>query len=189
MRELKDLCLQDNNLVLVHDLNKAMVEARVWLLHQLWQEIECELKKIPDLPNKKNSDRGGFKENIEQFVRGQKNYKWRGIRYSFKPCFTLEVQVGDFIRIGVSCTKEKNKDEYNKLQEALEKALGRGKSSEWWVWFKDDPCPNLKHPTREDLELLANDESRQKYAAEVASGVGKVWDSIPASLRRHHDLL
>ena len=45
MTDLKELCLKDNNLVLVHDLQEAMVEARVSLLHKLWQEIACKLKE------------------------------------------------------------------------------------------------------------------------------------------------
>ena len=50
MDDLKKLCLEDNNLVLIRDLNEAMLEAGP---EKLWNEIGSELKsKILDLPNK-----------------------------------------------------------------------------------------------------------------------------------------
>ncbi len=45
---LKKLRLKDNNFVLIHDLNNAMLKAGPELL---WNEIESELKsEIPDFP-------------------------------------------------------------------------------------------------------------------------------------------
>ena len=35
MNDLKELCLKDNNLVLVHDLSEAMIEAKISLLAKL----------------------------------------------------------------------------------------------------------------------------------------------------------
>ena len=69
MKELKELCRQDNNLVLVHDLNEAMVKVRVSLLQDLWQEIECGLQKILDFPNKNNPEGDISEKKIERFVR------------------------------------------------------------------------------------------------------------------------
>ncbi len=40
MSELKKLCLEDNNPVLVHDLYWAMIEEMVSLQHKLWEDIE-----------------------------------------------------------------------------------------------------------------------------------------------------
>ena len=68
MSALKDLCLQDNNLVLVHDLNEAMVRVKISLLQDLWQEIDGELgEKIPDLD--KNNPEGDLQREDRSFVR------------------------------------------------------------------------------------------------------------------------
>ena len=51
MNDLKELCLRDDNIVLVHDLGEAMVEAKISLLERLWREIESGLRtEIADLP-------------------------------------------------------------------------------------------------------------------------------------------
>ena len=174
MSDLKDLCLQDNNLVLVHDLNEAMVEVRVSLLHDLWQEIECKLREeIPGLPDK-SKDSDISEERIRRFVTYQRNYAWHGLYFGFGRYAKLGVEVGHSIFYGVNCYSREHKDEYNKLKEKL----GGDGSSEWWPWVQDAPPLNLKYPTRDDLKLLANKEKRQEYAAEVASGVGEVWEKI-----------
>ena len=178
MSDLKKLCLQDNNLVLVHDLNKAMVEARVSLLLQLWQEIECKLREeISDLPEKSEvSDIS--EERIRRFVTYQRSYRVHGLYFGFGRYAKLGVEVGDSIFFGVKCWQKESEDEHNKLREELEKALKGGRSEEWWPWMQDAPPLNLKYPNRKDLELLANEKKRQEYAAEVASGVGEVWEKI-----------
>ena len=175
MSDLKGLCLEDNNLVLVHDLKAAMVGARICLLQKLWQEIDCALKKeIPDLTSK-NQPEGDFKEWIEEFVTRRRSYKWHGIYYRFSPCAVLGVEVGDSILFGVKCYSQEHKNEHNKLKEAL----GGDGSNEGWPWWKWAPTDlNLKYPTREHLELLANEKARGKYASEVVSGVSEVWNGI-----------
>ena len=40
MAKLTDLILENNNLVLVHDLNEAMFEAKVSLLKRLLEEMD-----------------------------------------------------------------------------------------------------------------------------------------------------
>ena len=53
MTALKELILENNNLVLVHDLSEAMFEAKVSLLTKFWEEIHCAARKrIPNLPEK-----------------------------------------------------------------------------------------------------------------------------------------
>ena len=60
MNELEKLCLEDDNLVLVHDLKEAMINAVVSLQLELWEDIEKALgEKIPDLLDKKRRRRVG----------------------------------------------------------------------------------------------------------------------------------
>ncbi len=79
---LKNLCLEDNNLVLVHDLQEAMIGARISLLKRLWDEIEKALKdEIPDLPAKDEKLSDISEERIKRFVTRQKKYYGHGLYY------------------------------------------------------------------------------------------------------------
>ena len=179
MKELKELCLQDDNLVLVHDLNEAMIEARVSLLHKLWQEIACKLREaIPDLPALSEENLDIAEERIRRFVTYQRNYRYHGIRYKFGRHAFLAVEVEDSIYFGVICPKEESEDEYYRLKEALKEALGQSYSNEGWPWFRYAPDLNLKYPIREHLKLLVKEDKRQEYVEAVVSGVGDVWKSI-----------
>ena len=148
---------------------------KISLLYKLWQEIDGKLgEKILDLPNKNNPEGDISEKRIARFVRQRGRSRIR-ICYSFGPCAKLVVEMEDSIFYGVLCPREENECEYNKFKEALE----GGRSDRWYPWWRYVPTDlKLKYPTREDLKLLANDESRQKYAAEVASGVGEVWEKI-----------
>ena len=179
MKELKELCLQDDNLVLVHELNEAMIEARVSLLHKLWQEIACKLKEeIADLSELSEEGSDVTEKRVRRFVTYQRGYRHHGIYYKFGRCAFLTVEVEDSIYFGVICPKEESEDEYYRLKEALEEALGQSYSNEGWPWFRYAPDLNLKYPTREHLKLLVNEGKRQEYVEAVVSGVGDVWKSI-----------
>ena len=179
MKELKELCLQDDNLVLVHELNEAMIEARVSLLHKLWQEIACKLKEeIADIPELSEEASDVTEKRVRRFVTCQRGYRYHGISYKFGRHALLAVEVGDSIYFGVICPKEESEDEYYRLKEALEEALGQSHSSDLWPWYRCAPDLNLKYPTREHLKLLVNEDKRQEYVEAVVSGVGDVWKSI-----------
>ena len=153
MEDLKKLCLQDNNFVLIRDLINAMLEAGAKLL---WDEIESELKsEIPDLPDK------------------DEECSSKGLYYQLSEATSLEVGVGGFnnphrIWFGVGCSKEKNEDKYDMLKEALDEGVSDGESDNEYPWWRyADRNLNLKNPTREDFELLSNNVERQKYGKEI----------------------
>ena len=178
MTDLKELCLKDNNLVLLHDLHEAMDDARVSLLHKLWQEIACRLKEeITDLPEVFEEYSDITEEKIRDFVTSQKKIN-HGIWWKFGHRAFLCVEVEDSIYFGVYCPKKESEDEYYRLKEALGKALGQSHSNEWYPWDRYASDLNLKKPTREHLKLLANEQERQSYVAEVVCSVGKLWRSI-----------
>ena len=186
MTDLKELFLKDEknlNLVLVHDLQNAMTEARVSLLHKLWQEIDHKLREeISDLPQQlEKSDIS--KKTVKGFVTGTRGYSSHGLYYTFRAPAALAVIVegNDSFCFGVIC--ENNEAMYNELRNALHNALEGGRYSKGWPWWKyPSTNPNLRNPTREDLKLLAklltNEQERQSYVAEVVCGVGKLWRSI-----------
>lgn len=85
MNELKELCLKDNNLLLVHDLKEAMTEAHISLLQKLWCEIESALKTefpdLPDLPAKDKEKSDISEERIRRFVKDSRNYQGHGLYF------------------------------------------------------------------------------------------------------------
>ena len=175
MSDLKNLCLQDDHLVLVHDLNEAMVEARVSLLCKFWDEINCNLMEvIPDLPEPpKDSDTEGKIRGIVLWKRNQ----YLSLAYKLNDCANLGVEAASghpFIYFGVACSKKDHEEEHYKFKEALEGY----RNTQMWPCLRDYRSLNLKNPTREELGLLANKETRQKYVAELVSGVRELWEKI-----------
>ena len=179
MNKLKKLCLQDNNLLLVHDLKGAMTEAHISLLQKLWCEIEAKLKaEISGLPAKDEGESDISEERIRRFVKDSRNYQYHGLNYTLSNTASLGVIVENTIYLCVGCNKENDEDEYNALMEAC-KDISGSKPTQWCPWWQyADSDLNLKHPTRETLEFLSNKKKRQEYVAEIARGLNKVWDAV-----------
>lgn len=175
MNDLKELCLSDDNLVLVHDLREAMVEAKISLVARLWQDIEHGLhRELPHLPTK-DDDSDISEDRIRRFVTYQRNYNWHGLYYPLRNEGTLCVEVENYIYFGVSCEGWKNKRKYRELAENLQGWLG----NDGYPLFRYPPTElNLKHTSREQLALLANESARRAYVEEVVAGVASLWKAI-----------
>ena len=180
MNELKKLLLQDDNLVLAHELNKARIEIYIELLHTLWREIESELQaKIPDLPADRADSSNISEKRIRKYVTNPSS-KYYGLLYRFDSISDakLAVRVSPdkaAIRFGVSCKKE----DHTKFKNELKDVLGSKPSDRDWVWYQyADGVLNLKDPAPETFELLSNNEKRQKYVAGIAGGLKEVWEAV-----------
>ena len=175
MSDLKKLCLENNNLLLVHDLGEAMVEAKISLLVKLWQEIESGLRaQLPDLPGK--SDDSNISETrIRRFVTYQRSYSGHGLYYTLDDHAMLCVEVENSIYFGVYCEKGSGKEKYERFAASLQ---GWEKEDNWPLYRYSATDLNLKHTPREQLAVLANEKSRQDYVAEVVSGVNALWESL-----------
>ncbi len=175
MNDLKKLCLEDSNLLLVHDLSEAMTEAKIALLVKLWQEIENGLQEdVPDLPTK--SDDSDISENrIRRYVTRQRKYGEHGLYYELDANAMLCIEVGNIIYFGVYCEKGIKQKKY---QEILARLPGWYSENSWPLCRNAPTDLNLKHTPREQLKLLANDEERQDYVKEVVSGVSDLWREI-----------
>lgn len=188
MRDLAKLCLEDNNLVLVHDLNEAMFRARVCLLKKLWNEIESALKEeIPDLPptdeDGKNDANSVSDAKIKRFLTPMRRNCFHGLFYSFgRGVASLCVEAGNGERLffGVRCHK-KHADERRKVDKALEDVPGE-KKPEWWPRHQVDDW-NLKNPSRDELKMLSNEADRKKHAKCIAQGLKPFWDAVKAAGR------
>ena len=177
MNELEKLCLKNDNLLLVPDLNEAFVETKVSLLYKLWQEIATELgEQIPDLPDLSKDVSDISKDTIRRYLTSRKCI-WHGLYFSFDRGAFLGIVAEDAIRFGVVCSKQMNRHEMNELLRALE----GDPSVESWTFWK---CPkgfeylNLRNSSRKDLEMLTNRKERKKYVKEIVSGLHGVWERI-----------
>ena len=162
MDALKKLCLEDNNLVLVHDLNNVMLEA---IREAIWSEIEAELRS----------------EDIDFIDVAVSKY---GLSYELNEVSQIHVGahgVNGRIWFGVYCSKKEHEHKYDKIKKSLESFLSGGeldneKMYPWWRYA--DTNLNLKNPTREDLEMLANKDKRKKVVRKVAQGLQELLEVI-----------
>ena len=169
MDALKQLCLEDNNLVLVHDLNNVMLEA---IREAIWSEIESELKS----------------EGLDFLdVEVGKN----GLSYKLNEVSQIDVGAhgknnDGRIWFGVYCSKKEHKHKYDKIKKALESFLSGGepdteKEYPWWIYADTgyvDTDLNLKNPTRETLEILSNEDKRKKIVKKIAQGLQELLEVI-----------
>ena len=183
MKEMTKLCLQDNKLVLVHDLNEAMFRARVQLLRKLWDEIDSALKaEIPNLPPKdkdgKNDAYSVSNERIKRFLTPWGRDTYHGLFYTFgRGVASLCVEAGNGERLffGVRCRK-KHEDERRKLDEELENVPGESRL-EWWPRYQEDDW-NLKNPSRDKLKMLSNEADRKEHAKIIAQRLEPFWKAV-----------
>ena len=158
MDALKKLCLEDNNLVLVYDLNHVMLEA-------IWNEIGSELRSEDlGLPDEKVSTDGLIKYKLSE---------------------ATQIHVGAHgsngrIWFGVYCSEKDHKHKYDKIKKALEVVSGGEPDTEkmypWWGYA--DENLNLKSLTREDLEVLSNKEKRKKVVRKIAQGLKELLEIL-----------
>ena len=171
MDALKQLCLENNNLVLVHDLNDVMLEA---IREAIWNEIEAELKSegldFPDMEVGENGLSYELNEVSHIEVGTYGNSKSKDGRIWF----------------GVSCSEKDYKHKYDKIKKSLESFLGCGEpdTEEMYPWWRYadtgyvDTHLNLENPTREALEILSNEEKRKKVVRKIAQGLQELLEVI-----------
>lgn len=186
MNEMTKLCLQDSNLVLVHDLREAMFRARVCLLKRLWRAIDSVLKEeIPDLPPKdedgKNDANSVSDAKIKCFLTPMCRNRFHGLFYSFgRGVASLCVEAGNEASLffGVRCHKQ-HVDERRKLDEALGDLRGES-TLDWWPRYQKDDW-DLKNPSRKELELLSNPVHRKEHAKKIAQRLKPFWKAVKSA--------
>ena len=182
MTDLTKLCLEGDKLVLVHDLNEAMTNARVYLLRKLWDEIDSALRvEISGLPPK---DEDGInkvysvsEDRIKCFITPMGRNCYHGLYYSlFRrgiASLCVEAGNGDRLRFGVRCHKDHR--EHCQLKAKLTDVSNQ--FTDWWPGYQKDNV-NLKNPTRENLQKLSNEADRKKHAKQIAQRLEPFWDAV-----------
>ena len=124
MEELKSLLLENNNLVLTHELNKALTRAKISLLQELWCDIDSALKNlkqvISDFPDKDKKASNISEERIKKYItKGSPNDQ--SLFYRIDGVTMLGVQLdrsypNQNIYFGVFCKKTEAPDRYKKIK-------------------------------------------------------------------------
>lgn len=184
MDELRKLCMDAENVGMVHELSNALVLARISLLEKLWNEIEKNLKhEIPKLPEKEVEGNDFIDPDLshdwmKRYVLHRSKTRAHGLYYKINNRAYLGVEIGyESIYFGVKYWKKKGEHEFGELKERL-KEFGTTSENDWWPWLCWEPTdrnPNLRNPSRQDLELLASDEQRNQYVKELVSRVRELW--------------
>ena len=181
MMDLKKLCLRGENIVLVHDLGEAMVEAKISLLRKLWREIDSRLrKKIPDLPDK-SEDSDITEDRIRRFVTNQTYYNYHGLYFQLDQHATLKVDVEDWIYFGVHCKHGPTRRRYADL----------GASFSGWE-RSDNEFPLYRYPSI-DLNLKRTGQRTACVCCQVkklGKAMSRTWCLVSASYgkesMKHH---
>ena len=187
MTALKELILENNNLVLVHDLSEAMFEAKVSLLTKFWGEIDVKARKrIPSLP-KKTTDSSSA-DDIRRYLERQAGpRRYVSLQCGIGPGSSLGVGVGshavgvgrDCIRFGIRCKKKSYPQEHERLRKHVAGLTSSFEPNDWWPWYDYDRLRvNFKHPARDHLEMLADNKARAEYVDEVVDNLSMVWDKV-----------
>ena len=173
MNELKDLLLEGNNLVLVHDLNEAMIRAKISLLQELWCDIDSALKQISDFPDKDEDLSDISEERIKNYITGE-NPNDQSLFYRIDEVTMLGVYLArsyQNIYFGVFCKRTKAPNRYNELRNALN--LRYDKDCPSWRDADEDLCFNP--PNRKTLKLLSEKKERKTFADGIADGLKEMW--------------
>lgn len=89
LKELKSLCLEKDNLALVHDLRHAFDESWISLIKRLLSEIETELAQLKDMPPGEHRISDSV---IRQLVTGSKN-EWCGLYFKLTDHSRLGIEL------------------------------------------------------------------------------------------------
>ena len=180
VNDLTKLVLEGGNLALVHDLNEAMIQAKIHLQQKLWSEIDAALHaEIACLPpiDDTRSDHAS-ERNVRHFFIGSRN-RYHGLFYQLGGGAFLGVSSeGDRLIFGVTCFRDEHPTRYAELREELANVAG-GVDSVWWPWYQWAVGGwDLKNPARDDLRRLLNQKDRMEYARGIAQGLIPVWEAI-----------
>lgn len=190
LNELTDLCLENDNLALVHDLKTAFDEAWIQVLHKLFGEIEKVLENaIGDLP-KKHDLYNISEPRIRKLVTGSGN-SWCGQYFRLTDHSQLGIELSTWhpakFFYGVRCIRADDSHEHDRITAKLS---GRDGSTEKWPCLRYPNArvnPSPRNPLREHLIFLVSEANRESLARSIAKEVATLWQQIKdAGLDRPH---
>lgn len=166
--EIKDLLLQDDNLKLALDMQKAIKEAKIELQLNFWESLLENLKdkgykfEFYDSNSSKN-----LKQAIKKYYTKQKNIRHYGIRYSIDKNLDVYVEINHHIYFGFSTFNEHDITSF-KIDELNIRWDDSGK---WYYLIFPTKKLNFEDFNNDNILDLVNSETRE-YA------IGTISDDI-----------
>ena len=179
MPDLKKLCLKDDNLILAHDLSRALVDATTELVVDLWSAIDRALKNtITDLPglDPEWANLTGY-DAVNNYIGGT-HASQSGLYYPIADGAWLAVVAERGLWFGVSCQKASYPARHDELREGLSNVAGgrRDQSAPWYCY--PTGSPDIRNLNHDSLGLLMSEELRTEFALSVAGAITEVWQQI-----------
>ena len=181
MKELTNLCLTDDNMVLVHDLSQALIDAKVKLVVDLWSDIDKALTSaIDDLPELDPAWAYVSKAPaVKDYILGKRKSQ-TGLYYRIADYAWLAVVAQGGLWFGISCYQPDDSKRHHALRDALSEIAG-GKTSGDAPWFRyPENYPDFKSFTHDSLRLLMSEDRRSEFAQCISSPMGDLWRQIKA---------
>ena len=177
MKELEELCLRDDNLLVAHHLAEALIHAKASLMHDMWERIKSVLEEnsfddpVDFADTKKRRPSDISKSRIIKVLNPKPTeLAIFGLYYSFgQERAYLSVQAERrAVVVGVFCDQNESKEKYDTIKrklENLESKIGEGnKPLDVWPWW----CV-LKGIRPSDIEILADENRRNELADSIAN--------------------
>ena len=181
MKELKELCLRDNNLLIAHHLANALPHAKASLMHDMWEKIKSVLEEnsFTD-PIKELSDISEDRIKKAIIYTSGPLAGWFGLYYSFghEPAsLGIEAHRELGFIVGVRCNKE-YKEKYDEIKNKLENKFGMGdKRPDLWPW-----CCILRGDgtglNPDDIATLSDEKKRKKLSEDIANSAAEKLNAI-----------
>ena len=178
MKELKELCLRDDNFLVAHHLAEALIHAKASLMHEMWEKIGVDLK------GKLNGNIDLIEKSSDISEDAIKDVVRRGggsiqLCYSFgrEPaylCVEANRELGFIVGVGY----EEDTEKFYEIRRRLQNKFGPQRDHRaWWPW-----CRVLQRDgtglNSNGIEKLSNDETRNKLAKDIAKSAGKELNAI-----------
>ena len=191
MKELKELCLRDNNLLVAHHLAEALIHAKASLMHDMWERIKSILEENSfhdpeDFVGNKKKRLSDISESRIINVLNPKPTELAafGLYYSFgqEPArLSVQADLVDGFVVGVLCDRNGSEEKYDEIKDRLENLkskIGRGRKPDdlwpWWYVLRPDGTGFRS----DHIEILADENRRNELADSIANSAVEKLSAI-----------
>ncbi|MXY51295.1 MAG: hypothetical protein F4Y86_02015 [Gammaproteobacteria bacterium] len=180
MNDLKNLCLDDENLILAQDLTRAIVEAKTDLIVPFWSTMDQQIRVETKDPLERDPRYAHLTEHVavQRYIE-RAHGSDTGLYYWIAKHAWLAVTGGwDGLWFGISCHKNIAPELYEKLHDAASDVEG-GSHAPWAPWYcYPDGSPDFRNLNPNSLSLLKSEEGRLQLAQTISVPIAKVWREI-----------
>lgn len=214
MEDLKELCLKEENLVLVSHLKKAQEEACIHLVVEMWKHIKKAMEEEfegmgileigPDPRGICVLENGDMAEEKIKKAPRSNNIQRHGLYYPLRkkdvssqsrpPSLAIEFESPE-LWYGIKCKREDFAEDFDAIKKKLNEESGHDKISQWgwWPWGRKALSDklgiyDLKIGERPEQWLrLKNEKEVKQCAREIAKELKEIWKILPSDLKQDRE--